>query len=123
MYALTRNVSVPGLEAPREEGFPFAPTGWSRAEAEAIARREGLSLTEMHWEVLCSLQEYYARHEDEGYIQPRELLDALDEHFHPEGGLRFLYVLFPRGPLAQGCRLAGLKPPPGAHDPGFGSVM
>jgi len=123
MYAVAQNVVVPGLEPAREDGFPFAPAGWSRAEAEAMARIEGLQLTEMHWEVLCALQEYHARHEDLGYIQPREWLDALEERFHPEGGVKFLYQLFPRGPLAQGCRLAGLEPPPGARDHGFGSVM
>ena len=31
-------------------------------------------------------------------------------------------TLFPGGPVAQGCRLAGLKAPAGAVDRGFGSV-
>jgi tRNA 2-thiouridine synthesizing protein E len=31
-------------------------------------------------------------------------------------------MLFPGGPLAQGCRLAGLEPPAGAFDPSYGSV-
>jgi len=52
----------------------------------------------------------------------RELHDALEERFHARGGLKRLYQLFPGGPLAQGCRLAGLKAPFLATDHGFGSV-
>jgi tRNA 2-thiouridine synthesizing protein E len=34
-----------------------------------------------------------------------------------------LFKLFPKGPIAQGCRLAGLEPPAGSVDLGFGSVV
>lgn len=71
--------------------------------------------------MLAALQEYYARHED-GEIRRRALHDALEEKFHHKGGLKYLYTLFPRGPVAQGCRLAGLKPPSGSFDPSYGSV-
>ena len=69
-----------------------------------------------------SLQAYFARHEDSG-VSVRELKDALDEAFHPQGGIRYLHRLCPGGPVAQGCRLAGLAVPPGAVDPSFGSVQ
>ncbi len=52
----------------------------------------------------------------------RELTDALDEAFHMNGGIKYLYKLFPGGPLVQGCRMAGLQAPAGAEDKGFGSV-
>jgi len=56
-------------------------------------------------------------------VNVRELHDAPKEFFHPEGGLKYLYGLFPNGPVSQGCRLAGLRPPPGAQDQGFGSAV
>ena len=51
-----------------------------------------------------------------------DLHDALDECFHQKGGLKYLYTLFPGGPIAQSCRLAGLKAPFIATDRSFGSV-
>ncbi len=102
--------------------FPFAPEGWNEREAERIARDEGLELGADHWQLVRCLHEYFARHE-ETEIKVRELKDALDESFHHKGGTRYLHRLFPGGPVAQGCRLAGLPVPPGAVDPSFGSVQ
>ncbi len=106
----------------RELTFPYAPDGWSPEEALEVAREEGLDLSDDHWEELNALQEYYSRREAMR-ISVRELCDALDEHFHDKGGIKYLYGLFPGGPVAQGCRLAGLEVPPGAIDRGFGSVV
>jgi len=103
-------------------GFPHAPTGWDTAVAGERGRAESIELGEEHLEVLRALQSYFARH-DPGDINVRELHDALDERFHQRGGMRHLYRLFPGGPVAQGCRLAGLPVPPGAVDPSFGSVQ
>ena len=110
-----------GSGAGRNPLFPHAPAGWTPALALESARREGLELGEEHWEALRALQGYYARHEAIA-VNLRELHDALDEKFHRQGGIRRLYALFPGGPVAQGCRIAGLKAPAGATDNGFGSV-
>jgi len=102
--------------------FPYAPLDWTREDAMKIAQAEGLQLTETHWEAIRALQNYYAHHDDESVINLRDLHDALDENFHLQGGLKFLYTLFPGGPIAQSCRLAGLKAPFMASDSSFGSV-
>ncbi len=104
-----------------EPGFPNAPDGWTPAAAALMAKQEGLALGTDHWEAVRALQEYYGRHKDAA-INLRELHDALDEKFHRGGGIKALYLLFPGGPVAQGCRIAGLKSPAGAIDKGFGSV-
>lgn len=122
MSQVSQHIVRPGFEVHPEPGFPHAPPEWDRELAEQQARREHLTLTEDHWQVICALQEFYARHAGPS-INVRELHDALDEHFHPEGGIKYLYELFPMGPVAQGCRLAGLEPPAGAQDKGFGSVV
>ena len=110
-----------GSDAGKDPRFPHAPAGWTSALAAESARREGLELGENHWEALRALQEYYARHAATA-VNLRELHDALGEKFHRQGGIRYLYRLFPGGPVAQGCRIAGLKAPAGASDKGFGSV-
>lgn len=102
--------------------FPCAPFEWTRDEAKRIASEEGLELTDMHWEVIRAMQRFYAHHENSPIITLPELNDALEEHFHSKGGVKYLYTLFPGGPIAQSCRLAGLKAPGGATVPGFGSV-
>lgn len=101
--------------------FPHAPADWSRARAEEIATAEGITLTEEHLEVVYDLQEYFFH--NEGHINLRELHDALDEDFHIKGGLKRLYQIFPGGPVAQGCRLAGLEVPAYAEDKNFGTVV
>lgn len=115
---INRLIREPGSDP----DFPDAPLDWTREDAIRIAQQENLKLTPDHWETVRALQQYYAHHEDDAIINLRELHDALDEHFHTKGGLRYLYALFPGGPIAQSCRLAGLKAPAIAADRSFGSV-
>lgn len=102
--------------------FPHAPAEWTPELAEEIAEKYGLDLNDDHWSAILALQEYFVRH-PAMTINVRELLDALDERFHNKGGTKYLYTLLPGGPVAQGCRLAGLSAPAGAVDKGFGSVQ
>ena len=104
-----------------EKGFRFAPPDWTSHKARETAKAEHLTLGEDHWELVRGLQEFYARNGTTP-VSLRELQDALEEKFHHKGGMKYLYTLFPGGPIVQGCRLAGLKAPAGATDRGFGSV-
>ncbi|MBZ0070182.1 MAG: TusE/DsrC/DsvC family sulfur relay protein [Thiohalobacteraceae bacterium] len=103
--------------------YPHAPDRWTPDAAREVAQKEGITLTEDHWKVVRALQEYFARNEnDANRINVREFHDALEEMFHAKGGLRYTYTILPGGPVAQGCRLAGLEVPTGAVDTNFGSV-
>lgn len=101
--------------------FRFAPSSWTPAKARDAAAADGLTLVDDHWALIHALQEFHARHAT-GEIRLRDLQDALEEKFHHRGGMKYLYQLCPGGPVVQGCRLAGLTPPAGAIDRGFGSV-
>ena len=43
--------------------------------------------------------------------------------FHIKGGMKYLYKLLPKGPISQGCALAGIENPAGNIDRSFGSVV
>ena len=103
----------------RDEGFPNAPPGWTRAGATELSARESLSLGDDHWEVIRVLHACYA---DEEEPPTRRICDALEARFDDKGGRKYLFQLFPGGPVAQGCRLAELRAPSGSVDESFGSV-
>ncbi|CAK0743281.1 Sulfurtransferase [Gammaproteobacteria bacterium] len=112
-----QEVILPFVKDPH---FPWAPLEWNTEDAERCAQEEGIILGDDHWEVVRILQECLT------CITPprgRQLHDFLDSEFHNKGGLRYLYELFPGGPVAQGCRIAGLTPPCGAIDKSFGTVQ
>ena len=122
MNHATQDFIRPGYETLPIPDFPNAPSDWTQSDATELATTENLTLTEDHWQVVRALQNFYA-HQEDPVINMRDLHDALDEEFHQKGGLRYLYTLFPNGPVAQGCPLAGLTSPSGAQDQGFGSAM
>lgn len=93
---------------------------WSPLVANRLAEADGLTLGEEHWQVIYYLREHFR------LLGPdwtaRRVTQGLGRDFAEVGGRRYLYQLFPRGPLAQGCRLAGLPVPHGTLNASFGSV-
>ena len=104
---------------PSIDSFLNAPHGWSIEAAIEVAKTDGIALSDDHWQLISALQEYYAKVE---HPNLRQLKDALDEKFHTRGGIKYLHQVIPTGPIAGGCKLAGLEIPAGAVDKSFGSV-
>jgi len=92
---------------------------WSPRATERLAREEGIELEEAHWQVVFFLRERYRDEGDD--MTARSITRELATEFSDDGGLRRLYALFPRGPVAQGCKLAGLPLPSGTFNRSFGS--
>lgn len=89
---------------------------WNERVAEFMARKEGIELTQEHWEVLNFLRRFYF----EFGITPmvRILMKHMVEELGPErASKQHLYTLFPKGPSRQGSRIAGLPEPQGCVDP------
>ncbi len=86
-----------------------------------MADTGGLTLTHEHLEGMYDRQEYF--YHNDGRLNLRSLHDALDQAFHIQGGLKYLYQIFHSGPVAQGCHLAVLEVPAYAEDKNFGSVV
>ena len=95
-----------------EEGYLQNLSDWNVDVATQMAERDGIALTDAHWEVINFLREYY----DEYKIAPaiRILTRAMAKKLGREkGNTRYLYRLFPEGPAKQACRYAGLPKPTG----------
>jgi TusE/DsrC/DsvC family sulfur relay protein len=93
---------------------------WTRDGAIAASKAEGLDLTDEHFAVLELLQQLYI----ERGVAPhaRYLANILCDRFEQHGGSRYLYQLFPGGPVGQGSRLAGVPAPHDTKDLSFGST-
>ncbi|MFZ0106229.1 MAG: TusE/DsrC/DsvC family sulfur relay protein [Thiobacillus sp.] len=87
---------------------------------EEMARRDGLELSDDHLAIIRYLRDCYADHG--GKVNARTLMKTLEDESAGLGRHRFLYSLFPRGPIATASRYAGLPLPPGTRDPSFGST-
>ena len=93
---------------------------WSEGQAIEMAQKDGLELTDAHLGIIRYLRDCYADHG--GTVSARILMHTLEEEFAGMGGHRFLYRLFPFGPIAQATHYAGLPIPPGTRDPSFGTT-
>ena len=95
------------------------PGSWPINKAKEVAKSNGIDLSDDHWDLIRALHEYYDKVE---FPKLRQIKDALEEKFHSRGGMKYLYQIIPGGPVAEGCRLAGLNVPAGAIDKSFGSA-
>ena len=86
-----------------QEGYLEDPKQWTREIAQVLAEREGIELTERHWEVIR-----YIRSELEaGNAAPNV------RRLAKKGGFptKEMYALFPGGPAKKASKIAGgLKP-------------
>ena len=102
------------------EGHLTTLPDWSEQTARKLAAKEEIELTDEHWEIIHLLRTHYRVHGNDR--SGTQLLRSLEEPFGSRGGRKYLYQLFPRGPVSQGCKIAGLPLPPYSSDPSFGSV-
>jgi tRNA 2-thiouridine synthesizing protein E len=97
------------------EGYLRHLDDWSEDFVRALAAREGLQLTDEHWEVIRFLR----RHFQERGVQAQ--VRVMIKHFREawgaaRGNNHHLHAIFPRGgPQKQGNRLAGLLKTKGEH--------
>ncbi|MDD5330301.1 MAG: TusE/DsrC/DsvC family sulfur relay protein [Sulfuricella sp.] len=94
---------------------------WSELAARKLAAEEGIDLSKEHWQVINFLRDNYQQCGP--WPSGRAVLGLLEENFIQQGGKKYLYHLFPRGPVVQACKIAGLPLPPYSADASFGSVM
>jgi tRNA 2-thiouridine synthesizing protein E len=94
--------------------------GLGETHVRDMASRDGIRLTDEHLGVIECLRDYYLEFGEAK--KGRDLEEMLDDIFAGHGGRKYLWHLFPNGPVTQGMRLAGLPVPPHTGDKGFGTV-
>ena len=95
-----------------EDGYLLNLDQWNKDVAAYLAEEEGVAMSDVHWEVVNFLREYY----DEYKIAPmiRILTKAIGKKLGKEkGNTKYLYELYPGGPAKQACKIAGLPKPTG----------
>lgn len=97
------------------EGYLVNLDDWSENFVRAEAAREGLLLSDEHWEVIRYLRDYYDAHHLQAQV--RDIIrDFRNTWGGEKGSSRYLHGLFPHGgPQKQGNRLAGLLRVKGEH--------
>ncbi|MDH4762798.1 MULTISPECIES: TusE/DsrC/DsvC family sulfur relay protein [Pseudomonas] len=92
------------------EGYLRDLSQWSPEVAQQLALKEGIELTERHWQVLQALRDFYAHFQ----LSPanRPLIKYIAQTLGPELGTSLqLNLLFKGAPAKLGAKLAGLPKP------------
>lgn len=111
--------AVVEASAPPANGYLVELADWDENHAKNLAAEEGITLTDEHMDILRYLRKYYDTH-GQGY-NARTLLNVMEFEFGKWEGKKHLYELFPKGPVSQASKLAGIPLPPNCIDPSFGS--
>jgi tRNA 2-thiouridine synthesizing protein E len=93
-----------------EEGFLCDWQDWTEAVAEALAAREGIALSDAHWEVLHLLRRYYADFDSSPAMRALVKYCRL-QLGEDKGRSIYLLKLFPGSPAKIGSKIAGLPKP------------
>ena len=89
-----------------DEGYLINPGDWTEDVAEELARREGVALGALHWDVLHFMRRFL----EDRQVAPdaRFVIKFLaEEKGLGEGARRRLFELFPYGYVKQACKIAG----------------
>ena len=95
-----------------EEGYLQDWQIWKEGLAAEMAKQDGLTLTDSHWEVIRFLRAYFEKYQIAPMI--KILTKEIGKVLGPEkGNTKYLYELYPAGPAKQACKYAGLPKPTG----------
>jgi tRNA 2-thiouridine synthesizing protein E len=83
------------------------------------ADKMGIKLEDSHREAIEFVLDFYEHCED--CRNARQLMTVMDQEFADKGGKKYLYRLFPKGPLSQIHKLANLPNLGNQTDKGFGT--
>ncbi len=93
-----------------DEGYIKSLDDWSPEIAEKMAANDDCELADNHWEVIKLMRSYYEEYKISPTVRvlTREIGKTLGAD---KGNSRYLYALFPYGPIKQASKYAGLPKP------------
>jgi tRNA 2-thiouridine synthesizing protein E len=88
-------------------GFLVNQEDWSKELAEHMAKLEGITLTQKHWDLIDYLRDEFINNSGN---QPntRHIVKAMSDKWGTDVIQKDVYDLFPKDPSKQGGRIAGL---------------
>ncbi|MCP3908677.1 MAG: TusE/DsrC/DsvC family sulfur relay protein [Oceanicoccus sp.] len=93
-----------------KEGFLKDLNQWSPAVAEQLAKNEGITLSQDHWEIISLLQQFYREFELSPAMRP--LVKYVGQQLGSDKGKSiYLLSLFPGSPAKFAAKIAGLPKP------------
>jgi tRNA 2-thiouridine synthesizing protein E len=93
-----------------KEGYLLHFADWTVDIAEALALREGITLTTAHWEIVDALRDFYQRFEQSPAMRP--LVKYVAQTLGNDKGTSiYLLQLFPGSPAKVASKIAGLPRP------------
>jgi len=93
-----------------DEGYLLDPDDWSETVAAALAEREGVQLTGLHWQVLRFMRAFLDEHQlipDARFV----IRFLADDAGLGDTARQRLFELFPYGYVRQACKIAGMRRP------------
>lgn len=109
-------VDVDGKQiATDQEGYIQDMEQWTEGFARAQAAKEGVELTQEHWDVIHFIRAHYEKHCVQAQV--RDMIKHFKQVWGPEkGNNHYLHEIFPMGgPQKQGNRFAGIRRTKGEH--------
>jgi tRNA 2-thiouridine synthesizing protein E len=104
-------LNVEGRDLPLDQdGYLLELADWSEAAAQALAQREGVELSDEHWEVLRLVRSFYAEFQLSPANRPLIKFVALKLGAE-KGNSLHLNRLFNGTPAKLAAKLAGLPKP------------
>jgi len=104
-------LNVEGRDLPLDqEGYLLELADWSEAAAQALAQREGVELSDEHWEILRLVRSFYAEFQLSPANRPLIKFVALKLGAE-KGNSLHLNRLFNGTPAKLAAKLAGLPKP------------
>lgn len=90
------------------EGYLTEPSDWNEDVARSLAQDENIQLTDVHWDAINFMRDYYEEHQVAA--DARFVIKHLAEHFGRDAQKK-LFELFPYGYVRQACKIAGMRRP------------